>query len=224
MNQIAASSSSLPSEVVVPSDKTKDIATSPVNLLANDETGSNSPPVDTVFSIGRSGDPDGDIIKQEQYAYKMSHSNETQNEDKFSPGYQHMESQLPKITRIVKKSDEEGFQGSESDKWFDEKELRQNLIASMHSSDPTDLYFDSYSHYYIHEEMIKDKIRTKSYQMAIMSNAECLKDKIVLDIGCGTGILSIFAARAGAKHVYAIDNAEIAEYAKYIIKQNGFSD
>ena len=60
--------------------------------------------------------------------------------------------------------------------------------------------------------------------MAIMSNAECLKDKIVLDIGCGTGILSIFAARAGAKHVYAIDNAEIAEYAKYIIKQNGFSD
>jgi type I protein arginine methyltransferase len=26
----------------------------------------------------------------------------------------------------------------------------------MHSADPTDLYFDSYSHYYIHEEMIKD--------------------------------------------------------------------
>lgn len=124
----------------------------------------------------------------------------------------------------MKKSEEDGFQGVEPDKWFDERELRQNMVASMHSSDPTDLYFDSYSHYYIHEEMIKDKIRTKSYQMAIMTNAEALKDKVVLDIGCGTGILSVFAARAGAKHVYAIDNAEIAEYAKVIIKNNGYSD
>ena len=57
-----------------------------------------------------------------------------------------------------------------------------------------------------------------------MDNADKLKDKIVLDIGCGTGILSIFAARAGAKHVYAIDNAEIAEYAKYIVKNNKLAD
>lgn len=46
----------------------------------------------------------------------------------------------------------------------------------------------------------------------------------MLDIGCGTGILSIFAARAGAKHVYAIDNAEIALHAREIIKDNGLSD
>jgi protein arginine N-methyltransferase 1 len=46
----------------------------------------------------------------------------------------------------------------------------------------------------------------------------------VLDIGCGTGILSIFAARAGAKHVYAIDNAEIAEYAREIVRKNNFSE
>ena len=39
-----------------------------------------------------------------------------------------------------------------------------------------------------------------------------------MDIGCGTGILSIFAASAGAKHVYAIDNAEIALFAKEIVK------
>lgn len=91
------------------------------------------------------------------------------------------------------------------------------MVAPMHSEDPHDQYFDSYSHYYIHEEMIKDKVRTESYMQAILLNKECLKDKIVLDIGCGTGILSIFAARAGAKHVYAVDNAEIAEYARKII-------
>lgn len=46
----------------------------------------------------------------------------------------------------------------------------------------------------------------------------------MLDIGCGTGILSIFAARAGAKHVYAIENAEIAHFAREIIKRNGLED
>jgi len=61
--------------------------------------------------------------------------------------------------------------------------------------------------------MLKDTVRTRAYQRAIEENPQAFKDKIVLDIGCGTGILSIFAARAGAKHVYAIDNAEIALYA-----------
>lgn len=46
----------------------------------------------------------------------------------------------------------------------------------------------------------------------------------MLDIGAGTGILSIFAARAGAKHVYAVENAEIAGFAKEIIAKNGLSD
>jgi predicted RNA methylase len=58
----------------------------------------------------------------------------------------------------------------------------------------------------------------------MIKNADLIKDKVVLDIGSGTGILSIFAVRAGAKHVYAVDNAEIAEYAKHIIKHNDLTD
>ena len=72
--------------------------------------------------------------------------------------------------------------------------------------------------------MIKDTIRTNSYRKAIENNPENFKDKIVLDIGCGTGILSIFAARAGAKHVYSIEFADIADYAKEIVKMNGYED
>ncbi len=47
----------------------------------------------------------------------------------------------------------------------------------------------------IHEEMLKDTVRTRSYQAAIMQNEFLFKDKIVLDVGCGTGILSLFAAK-----------------------------
>lgn len=87
-----------------------------------------------------------------------------------------------------------------------------------------DYYFGSYSHFYIHEEMLKDKERTLAYKRAIERNYNDFKGKIVMDIGAGTGILSIFAARAGASHVYAIENAEIAHYAKEIIKRNGLAD
>lgn len=62
-----------------------------------------------------------------------------------------------------------------------------------------DYYFDSYSHFGIHEEMLKDEVRTKTYMNAILRNRHLFQDKVVLDVGCGTGILSMFAAQAGAR-------------------------
>jgi len=95
---------------------------------------------------------------------------------------------------------------------FLDKEF-QRLQGIDLSKKDHDYYYGSYSSFHIHEEMLKDTTRTRAYQRAIEENPNDFKDKIVLDIGCGTGILSIFAARAGAKHVYAIENAEIALYA-----------
>ncbi|KAK6774477.1 hypothetical protein RDI58_029716 [Solanum bulbocastanum] len=97
---------------------------------------------------------------------------------------------------------------------------------SMVGGDKTsaDYYFDSYSHFGIHEEMLKDVVRTKTYQNVIYKNSFLFKDKVVLDVGAGTGILSLFCAKVGAKHVYAIECSSMADMAQEIVKLNGFSD
>ncbi|KAK6784417.1 hypothetical protein RDI58_017872 [Solanum bulbocastanum] len=97
---------------------------------------------------------------------------------------------------------------------------------SIVGSDKTsaDYYFDSYSHFGIHEEMLKDVVRTKTYQNVIYKNSFLIKDKVVLDVGAGTGILSLFCAKVGAKHVYAIECSSMADMAQEIVKLNGFSD
>ncbi|KAI3421691.1 uncharacterized protein J3R85_011880 [Psidium guajava] len=87
-----------------------------------------------------------------------------------------------------------------------------------------DYYFDSYSHFGIHEEMLKDIVRTKTYQNVIYQNKFLFKNKVVLDVGAGTGILSLFCAKAGAQHVYAVECSHMADTAKEIVESNGFSN
>ncbi|ESO97535.1 hypothetical protein LOTGIDRAFT_177209 [Lottia gigantea] len=83
-----------------------------------------------------------------------------------------------------------------------------------------DYYFDSYAHFGIHEEMLKDEVRTLTYRNSMYYNKHLFKDKIVLDVGCGTGILSMFAAKAGAKKVIGIECSSIIDYAQKIIVDN----
>lgn len=118
---------------------------------------------------------------------------------------------------------EEGFTGPK-ETWYDENLYKSQMVDDFGERNKHDYYYGSYSSFHIHEEMLKDTVRTRTYQRAIMDNPMDFKDKIVMDIGAGTGILSIFAARAGAKHVYAIEFAEIAIFAREIIKRNGLED
>uniref|UniRef100_A0A8C0ZNV6 type I protein arginine methyltransferase n=1 Tax=Castor canadensis TaxID=51338 RepID=A0A8C0ZNV6_CASCN len=80
-----------------------------------------------------------------------------------------------------------------------------------------DYYFDSYAHFGIHEEMLKDEVRTLTYRNSMYHNKHVFKDKVVLDVGSGTGILSMFAAKAGAKK---IECSSISDYSEKIVKAN----
>lgn len=43
--------------------------------------------------------------------------------------------------------------------------------------------------------MLSDKSRTETYRRAVVSNSISLTNKVVMDLGCGTGIISLFCAR-----------------------------
>ncbi len=62
--------------------------------------------------------------------------------------------------------------------------------------------------------MLKDTVRTDAYRDFIYENKSFFSGKVVLDVGCGTGILSMFCARAGASKVIAVDNSDIIDKAR----------
>ena len=73
--------------------------------------------------------------------------------------------------------------------------------------------------------MLKDRVRTSTYASFIMNSPDLFTDAVVLDVGCGTGILSLLAARAGARRVIAVDASEdIAQKARKIVELNELED
>lgn len=73
-----------------------------------------------------------------------------------------------------------------------------------------------------HIVMLNDHRRTRAFIEAI--RATIRPNDVVLDIGTGTGVLAMAAAKAGAQHVYAIEESDMADVAEAGIRNNGLSD
>ncbi|MEL6708452.1 MAG: 50S ribosomal protein L11 methyltransferase [Pseudomonadota bacterium] len=73
-----------------------------------------------------------------------------------------------------------------------------------------------------HAGMLRDQRRNEAYSRAIEQTA---KGRVVLDIGTGSGLLAMIAARAGAAHVFACEaDQRLAAAARQVIETNGLSD
>lgn len=75
---------------------------------------------------------------------------------------------------------------------------------------------------HIHIKMLNDRDRTSSYLAAIREVVR--PGDVVVDIGTGTGVLSIAAAKAGARHVFAVEATAVGKVAEAVFEANGLSD
>ncbi|CAH0405096.1 unnamed protein product [Chilo suppressalis] len=114
--------------------------------------------------------------------------------------------------------------GGHSNSNGDEKSKYVVNCVSKVALEDDEGYFNTYAHFGIHYDMLSDKVRTESYRDAILNNKDTIKNKIVLDLGCGTGILSMFCATAGAEKVFALDQSEIIYHAMDIIRENNLQN
>ncbi|HVQ09487.1 MAG TPA: 50S ribosomal protein L11 methyltransferase [Allosphingosinicella sp.] len=73
-----------------------------------------------------------------------------------------------------------------------------------------------------HRWMLRDQVRTAAFQEAIA--AVVRPGDVVLDVGAGSGILSMFAAKAGARQVIGVELEPIASLAAQLVGWNGLAD
>lgn len=72
-----------------------------------------------------------------------------------------------------------------------------------------------------HQRMVADAQRMTSYERAL--RAVIRPGDVVLDVGAGTGVLSIWAARLGAR-VHAVESMDIGEVVKPLSYHHGVAD
>ncbi|XP_074877600.1 histone-arginine methyltransferase CARM1-like isoform X2 [Buteo buteo] len=102
---------------------------------------------------------------------------------------------------------------------------KKNSVFSQRTDEASAAqYFQFYGCLSQQQNMMQDFVRTATYHRAIVQNYTDFTDKVVLDVGCGSGILSFFAVQAGARRVYAVEASSMAKYAELLVRSNNLSD
>jgi histone-arginine methyltransferase CARM1 len=101
---------------------------------------------------------------------------------------------------------------------------KESVFSSRTDESSASQYFQFYGYLSQQQNMMQDYIRTSTYQRAILANIDDFKDKVILDVGAGSGILSFFAAQAGARKVYAVEASSMAKHAEALVFQNKLND
>uniref|UniRef100_S4RW71 Protein arginine N-methyltransferase 2 n=1 Tax=Petromyzon marinus TaxID=7757 RepID=S4RW71_PETMA len=88
-----------------------------------------------------------------------------------------------------------------------------------------DEYFNSYSKLKLQQEMLADRVRTETYGAVMKRSRAWLRGKAVLDVGCGSGIISMLCAKhAQPSRVYAVEASELARLTEQVVRCNGMKD
>jgi SAM-dependent methyltransferase len=66
--------------------------------------------------------------------------------------------------------------------------------------------------------MLHDRVRNEAFQQAIHRVVK--PGDVVIDMGAGTGLLSLFAFQAGARKVYAVERTDTADAARLMVERN----
>lgn len=85
-------------------------------------------------------------------------------------------------------------------RWGQEGEQGASHFVRKTDDGSAALYFHYYGMLQHQQNMLQDYVRTGTYYSAILNNAPDFYSKTVMDVGAGSGILSLFAAQAWAPH------------------------
>ncbi|XP_029303299.1 histone-arginine methyltransferase CARM1 [Cottoperca gobio] len=128
---------------------------------------------------------------------------------------------MKNFQQLLKTGDEGGNMGAERGQTHSRR--NPTMFETRIENAPTQGY-QFHSCLSQQQTLLQDYQRTATYQRAILVNESDFRDKVVLDVCCGSSILSFFAVQAGATKVYAVESSPMAKYTQILVQSNCLSE
>ncbi|XP_062135349.1 protein arginine N-methyltransferase 1-like [Drosophila sulfurigaster albostrigata] len=71
-----------------------------------------------------------------------------------------------------------------------------------------------------HEGVLRDEATMLGFKAAIEANSELFRGATVLELGCGSALISMWVAHQGAARVYAVESSDVCQVARQLVQQN----